>query len=350
MKTCANCKIEFEEDVVFCPRCGRKVVQPIGERGDGMADVHQLVIEANLLRIRGQFDIAVDKCTQALELDPQNAEVHSLLGRIYQDKGDVDNAVRWFQMSLDIDPANKADHDALNSLLVKQAKLRAVEATAARSEDESWYDRLWKSSRFRSFLGYAILAFFTAALVFIAGSLLALLLRLQVGNVASPEPEVQAPSQQRPQITQPPTAPPPSSIESAPPVRPMAEEQLLAQIKTYRILTERGITTEDITLDPRKRSATVTFRLQKANPTQAELLTDAALLSSVIFVARPEINDLDTRAVASLPDEYGSQQWTLAFVGDIARSRATALDITKAAPYQIERAFTSTYFHGEVKK
>jgi hypothetical protein len=194
-------------------------------------------------------------------------------------------------------------------------------------------------------VGYAILAFFAAALTFIAGSLLFLLTKER--SFVPPQPEIRQPSPRMAAGEQMPAPAPSAPVESVPEVRSAAEQQLLAQIRSYGLLTQRGIGVESIILDPRKRSATATFRLQKANPSQAEVLAEALVLSSVLFVARQEINDLTVRAIASLPDEFGGQQWTLAFVGDTTRARATAIDMSKATPDQIRAAFTASYFHGE---
>ena len=346
MKCCARCKLEFTEDAEFCSLCGNRLGIPTPARGKTPADAdnEQLLADANVLRLRKEWRAAVEKCTQALELDPRDPEAHSLLGRIYEDKGDIDEAIRWLQMAVDLSPSSRPDQEALDVLLNKQAKIRAARAADARSEDESWYDSLWKSPKFRSLVGYAILAFFAAALTFIAGSLLFLLTKER--GFVPPQPEIRQPSP-RAAIEQTPAPAPSAPVESVPEVRSAAEQQLLAQIRGYGLLTQRGIGVESIILDPRKRSATATFRLQKVNPSQSEVLAEALVLSSVLFVARQEINDLTVRAIASLPDEFGGQQWTLAFVGDTTRARATAIDMSKATPDQIRAVFTASYFHGE---
>lgn len=364
MSFCPKCNLEFDGEATFCARCGGELIAspPTESARAGELGVREVLAEANVLRLRGQWDEAIGKCTRALEMDPQSAEAHSLLGRTYEDKGEVDQAVHWLQMAADLDPADRDVRQRLENLLIMQARLRAREA-ALRSGPEIWYDRLWHSARFRSFVGYAVVAFLAGALVFIVGALLVLLLkgpRLE-SRVTPPRAveQTRAPAPQPAPLEQPassPTAAGTSSTASQPAqpaapttVRPFAEEQLLAQIRLYQILTQRGVTVEDVTLDPRRSAATVTFHIQRVSPSQGDLLMAAALVSSVLFAVKSDLEALTIRAVASLPDELGSQQWALAFQADTTRSRVASVAIATATPLQISRLFSGAYFHPKVR-
>jgi Tetratricopeptide repeat len=80
-------------------------------------------MQANLLRMRGRWEEAVQRCAEALQQQPSNASAHSLLGDIYENRGRLEEAIQWYQLALDLDPASAAD----------QAKLaRARERLAAR--------------------------------------------------------------------------------------------------------------------------------------------------------------------------------------------------------------------------
>ena len=51
-----------------------------------------------------QHDVAINVLKKQLEINPQNARTHYLLGTIYNDKGDTESAVTRFKTCLEIDP------------------------------------------------------------------------------------------------------------------------------------------------------------------------------------------------------------------------------------------------------
>src|SRR5205823_10007351 len=66
--------------------------------------IDALLARANLLRMRGQWADAVERCTEALRADPHNPAAHSLLGDIYENQGRVDKAIHWYQLALEQNP------------------------------------------------------------------------------------------------------------------------------------------------------------------------------------------------------------------------------------------------------
>jgi hypothetical protein len=63
-----------------------------------------MLAQANLARIRGHWQEAVDFCVQVLRTQPSNADAHSLLGDIYRDQGAIDDAIQWYRMAVDLRP------------------------------------------------------------------------------------------------------------------------------------------------------------------------------------------------------------------------------------------------------
>lgn len=84
--------------------------------------LHTLLTEANLLRVRGRWDEAVDRCVEVLRAQPGNHTAHSLLGDIYRDQGKTDDAIQWYRMAVDLKP-NPSD----------SAKLKQMERERGRS-------------------------------------------------------------------------------------------------------------------------------------------------------------------------------------------------------------------------
>lgn len=77
----------------------------------------RMLAQANLHRMRGQWEEAAAVCMEAMRLSPNNATAHSLLGDIYSDQGKLDEAIRWYCMALDIQPTSRADRAKLTRLV-----------------------------------------------------------------------------------------------------------------------------------------------------------------------------------------------------------------------------------------
>src|SRR6476659_8692450 len=84
-----------------------------------------LLAQANLARIRGQRQEAVDLCVQVLRTQPGNADAHSLLGDIYRDQGAVDDAIQWYRMAADLRPSGP-DVDKLWKLEDERDRRKAL--------------------------------------------------------------------------------------------------------------------------------------------------------------------------------------------------------------------------------
>ncbi|MGC8832614.1 MAG: tetratricopeptide repeat protein [Armatimonadota bacterium] len=78
--------------------------------------------EANLLRLRGRYKDALDKCTELLKQTPKDPTLHVLIGDIYRDQGQISEAVQWYQMALDLDPDNPEYAEKLEKLEQQEAK------------------------------------------------------------------------------------------------------------------------------------------------------------------------------------------------------------------------------------
>ncbi|MCD6334854.1 MAG: tetratricopeptide repeat protein, partial [Candidatus Latescibacteria bacterium] len=74
----------------------------------------------------GAYEEALTTGQRALELDPNNGAVHSVLGFIYEKQGkrpeDLERAVWYYQHSLQLNPRNAAVHNNLGELLIRQGK------------------------------------------------------------------------------------------------------------------------------------------------------------------------------------------------------------------------------------
>ncbi len=120
---CTSCQTNLPKESHFCSKCGASqldgaatTVAELDRRSDG------LLAEANLLRMRGQWQQAETCCIDVMRVNPNNVHAHSLLGDIFRDQGRYDESHQWYQMALDLNPSSSAD----------RAKLVHVEQVIAR--------------------------------------------------------------------------------------------------------------------------------------------------------------------------------------------------------------------------
>ena len=112
---CARCGAALAAGQETCASCGAPVARP--ESSFGSEDIHRSLAEANLLRIRKRHDEAIGVCTRILRLDPSNATAHSLMGDIYREEGNYQEALGWFKLAVQLNPANQADRKKLDEMI-----------------------------------------------------------------------------------------------------------------------------------------------------------------------------------------------------------------------------------------
>lgn len=98
--SCPRCFAVIPGANDFCPECGYALG---GGEGSDTA-VYQDLAQANLARMRGEKQGAIDQCLKVLREFPNNVTAHSLLGEIYMEHGELKQAAEWFEMALDLDP------------------------------------------------------------------------------------------------------------------------------------------------------------------------------------------------------------------------------------------------------
>ncbi|MCC2668969.1 MAG: hypothetical protein K0Q72_1440, partial [Armatimonadetes bacterium] len=121
---------------MYCSQCGTKLASPglicdlcTPQAAGPGSSAESRLLRANLLRMRGKWDLAADQCADVLRLDPGNSSAHSLLGDIYQDQGRMDEARHWYQLALELSPSSDA----------ARAKLaRTEEMLEARQQRAEW--------------------------------------------------------------------------------------------------------------------------------------------------------------------------------------------------------------------
>ncbi len=112
MKVCPRCFESNDAAAEFCKDCGAPFQ---GTEGSDQ-EVYRDLAKANLHRMRGDTKAANDVCLGILRRFPNNPTAHSLLGDVWADQGDLQQAANWYEMAIDLAPDSTADKSKLESI------------------------------------------------------------------------------------------------------------------------------------------------------------------------------------------------------------------------------------------
>jgi hypothetical protein len=91
--------------------------------------IYPELARANLLRMRGEFKGAIDQCLSILKRLPEDVDAHMLIGDIYSESGDLDQARQWYDLALELSPNDAALHQKLDEV-TERALNREYDKTA----------------------------------------------------------------------------------------------------------------------------------------------------------------------------------------------------------------------------
>ena len=335
MRRCEDCKIILEDEVRFCPKCGKGV--GAGREG-GRPDVRlgALVTSANVHRVRQEWDAAVCDATCALEIDPNNAQVASVLALIYEQRGNADEASVWYRIALELDPQNAANRARLERVS------RGVGTSPVRAGD-----------RRRTLIAAAV----AVALVVVTVML----------TLAFSRPRAEAPAQRRAtgpstgrtEIRTPVTAPAATSGQGAaarpgtglaptgaPTARTPGEAAIKATLAGSEAARVSGATVDDVIADPGQGVVVVTFSLPATGPiTRAKVIGAAAQIARGALGANAEVRSVTVRCIVS---PGGSATTQIAFVGDVTRAAMEALGESPTET-QLDAAFAAKWWNPQIR-
>ncbi len=113
---------ELAAKKITCPRCFAEVKDgktgcyeidcPLADAGIEIGPdelVYPDLARANLLRMRGEYGEARAICFSLLKQYPGNHTAHTLLGDIYAEQGDLEQAKEWYELALDLQPESETD-------------------------------------------------------------------------------------------------------------------------------------------------------------------------------------------------------------------------------------------------
>jgi len=97
--------------------------------------VHKLLATANLFRMRGQYDEAQEKCSEALRLYPRNIEAMEMMGDLLYERGRLDEALHQYKAAIDLLPTPSLETKYARMLLrieERERERQKAEAALAR--------------------------------------------------------------------------------------------------------------------------------------------------------------------------------------------------------------------------
>jgi hypothetical protein len=311
-----------------------------------------LLAEANLLRLRRSFDLAVAKCVEVLRRYPNNASAHSLLGDIYHDQGLHADALGWFKLALDLDPASVADQQK-----IEQVEAELASPCAPPTESPSRGDRLAQRlglARAKVPMGLILGLMLGCVLL---GALIALSAGRDATRMASFQgsetprmldprsaPVENAPAEQRVRAPEPSRAggepmmaagtaepaPPPEGIAYLPSKAPAPqvaianpatkEQGLLAALRAAAEQEDVRVAVDSVVVDPRHATATLGIGVRDvvAGASNQELVLQRCLRIAELAASYDDtLTRITMRCSAPVPYEGTVQREELVFVGDV---------------------------------
>ena len=340
----------------------------------------RMLAQANLHRMRGQWEEAAAVCTEAMRLSPNDATAHSLLGDIYSDQGKLDEAIRWYCMALDIQPTSRADRAKLTRLVEnkRQAliaadqkdphstlRLRRQRNRLVPERTVMGHSMVWKHVRT---VRYAVVGIAVLMLVTILATPFVLHERAQrqdaLSDLAIAGRQINAaPVYLQPVV--PGLHDTGGSLASAGPttLRDPFDQNIVDGLRSDTSLLYQGIQIADAQSDPRVGRLMLTFLDNPGNaPTndmRAQILSNSLRLAAAAAArtSPSQINQFTVRCLlltapqsqdsgATLPSTGMPITATtpLVFVADISRNSASSASLSQQSQASLEARFTTPWF------
>jgi hypothetical protein len=339
----------------------------------------QRLAQANLFRLRRQWDDAMTCCMQVLYHEPDNWRAHALLGDIYAAMDRPEEAIQWYCMTLDIRPDTGSVREKLSTLVNSRRReiVSSLDATgsfrtvAPRGGILARLTALFTTSeRRRLAVGGAIAVAAVSGIVLLfashptaspaSPSAPVFTLGSQATNtgiVLQPVSSTQDKTASPQNVTvvptpaaQPDPAPAAASAQTAPAagqIKDINDQALTTDLASDAGLKADGIDVSDAQLDPSANTITVTFLSSgPTTPTaQARDMRDAASVARAALTESATAASVTARCL-NQPSGTSAQGPVLSFVGSVARTAVTgtAVDPASMTQQQLQQLFTTVWW------
>lgn len=326
MNFCDHCLAPLAQNATHCPECGLPVTSGTDDPlliAEEERLVNPRLAHANLLRMRGQWEEAMRACSEVLRQFPNNVHAHALMGDIYRDQGNLEEAAQWYKLALDLAPDSTVDRRRLEQV---QRELELRQQAQSQSQEVEHLQRQARILRVfsASVLGVAVLAAIGITWAFqsrIAGRPTSL-------NITTSRLPVETTS--APSLTAPPTEPniqnetPP---QTQPPAKPKQEERIRTEDDLLADRVKEWLSQHEIkpnllvvTTDPLANYLLVTFGYT-SSPGRDTLYRTAWLSAAAVFALQPDVQTVRVRCLVPINAPGAEKLLTLAFTADIPRKQ-----------------------------
>lgn len=137
---CSGCGSSNPASHNFCSNCGTKLEKPAPtQESESRTKAQELIEDAFREFERENLGEAILLGEAAVALDTANASAYSLLGTIYDKRGQLSEAIRCFERAVELNPDSAADRERLEAIRLQSV---AVTASAAKvSATRSYLER-----------------------------------------------------------------------------------------------------------------------------------------------------------------------------------------------------------------
>lgn len=344
----------LDDDVRYCPKCG-KDVSAVRNSDIPSIKVGTLLTSANLHRIRQEWDEAITDATEAMRLDPANADIASLLGSIYEQREMLDDAAIWYEIAVEMNPESTADVERLNQV--------KAQAAAKRSNKKGSFEITQKRTRLLALAlgGLCLLIVFMALIVSFMRPH-----NRQDGRSPEPNEIIDSRSQspqgafntpatsleaQNPVGAEDPTQDQqPSDLAGTPAaktgsLRTSPELKINNALLASQKVQEAGAKVDDVIADPRQSTVVVTFSIASgANLSKDAVLKAAYAVAVSTFDSHSQVSAMTARCLVTMGNASTTQ---IAFVGDIERKAMQGIP-QNAKAEQMLAAFTNPWWNPQI--
>jgi hypothetical protein len=348
MRKCKDCNLILDETARFCPKCGKELTDAEGMQQIPKLEVGAYLTSANLHRIRREWDEAIADATEALRIEPNNADIASLLGVIYQEQGMLDEAMTWLQMALEMNPDSTSDKARLKQ--VKDQILQRSIVSRQRDHLNTFEKRtrIWAITMTAAFIIVVVFAFILAT-----G-------KRNRGAATTANPKYRAGYSSTFHGGELPSTPPITSSKM-PSRQSSASRQTVGRSDTGNASTKTpaevkiskdtsqadGIGSakvDDVIADPRQGVITITCTIPYNSFAKNTILANASAISKAAFASNSEVKAVTVRCVVT---PAGTSSTQIAFVGDISRQSLQVLGASPTAD-QITGSFTNIWWNPQI--
>ncbi|MCX7925935.1 MAG: tetratricopeptide repeat protein [Fimbriimonadales bacterium] len=298
---CPKCFAEIPDVSAFCMECGSRIkedtLDPLYAEGSDR-EVYPELARANLLRMQGKHEEAIDVCRRILGRFPSNETVHALLGDIYADQGKLEDAIQWYELLVELAPTNVHYSAKLHNLRAMHAAQVAPPPPIPDPETKP------AKPKTLAYALFGLLALILIAASFVAGARMNALRQAAAqpirSNAASLSP---APNNETVRIPPPnPVDSPPSPAPSSAPTSGFAGMSAVEMELAQKLSQQLNGTPVWCAFDPASSRWQARIRIQSGVLSKTRVLQEAVALTRAFYQQYPNTPSLSVAVIAPSPN------------------------------------------------